>query len=259
MTAAALADGITVIANAAEEPDVISTAEIINKMGGKVRGAGSKEVTIEGVKELHGCEYQIDYDRIEAGTFAVAAAITHGDLYLRGIIEEHIQPVTQKLAEVGCEIRFDDDGVRVRVPKGRDLQATTVLASPHPGFPTDMQPLMAALLTLANGTSVITESVYERRFKYIDEMARMGADIKAAGNTAIIVGVPRLTGAPVAGSDLRATAALAIAGLAAEGQSEISGIQYLDRGYENFVEKLSAVGGNIRRDDVPSPVMEKVA
>ena len=249
MTAAALADGITSISNAAEEPDVVATAEIINLMGGKVRGAGTKEITIEGVKELHGCEYAIDSDRIEAGTYAVAAAITHGDLYLRGAVAEHIQPVTQKLIEVGCEIRFDDDGVQVRVPKGRQLMATTITASPHPGFPTDMQPLMAALLTLANGTSIITENVYERRFKYIDEMARMGADIKAAANTAVIVGVPRLTGAPVAGSDLRATAALAMAGLAAEGQSEISGIEYLDRGYENFVEKLSAVGAQIWRDD----------
>jgi UDP-N-acetylglucosamine 1-carboxyvinyltransferase len=259
MTAAALADGITTIANAAEEPDVVATADIINRMGGKVRGAGTKEIIVEGVAQLRGCEYTIDCDRIEAGTFAVAAAITHGDLYLRGAVEEHILPVTQKLIEIGCEIRFDDDGARVRVPKGRELQATTITASPHPGFPTDMQPLVAALLTLANGTSVITENVYERRFKYIDEMARMGADIKAAGNTAIIVGVPRLTGAPVSGSDLRATAALAIAGLAAEGQSEISGIQYLDRGYEAFVEKLRAVGAKIWRDDAPVPAAEKVA
>ena len=242
MTAAVLADGITTISNAAEEPDVVATANIINAMGGKVRGAGTKEIMIEGVESLHGTEFTVDTDRIEAGTFAVAAAITGGDLYIRGAIEEHVQPVSRKLVEVGVEVRFDDDGVRVRLPKGRTLTATTVKASPHPGFPTDMQPPFAALLTLAQGTSVITETVYERRFKYIDELARMGADIKTEANAALIVGVPRLTGAPVAGSDLRATAALVLAGLAAEGQTEISGIQYLDRGYEDFVGKLHSVG-----------------
>ncbi|BDI31890.1 UDP-N-acetylglucosamine 1-carboxyvinyltransferase 1 [Capsulimonas corticalis] len=248
MTAAALAEGITTISNAAEEPDVVATANLINQMGGRVRGAGTKEITIEGVKELHGTEFRVDPDRIEAGTFAVAAAITQGDLYLRGAIEEHTQPVMRKLAEAGVEIRFDDDGVRVRAPR-TPLQAVHVSASPHPGFPTDMQPPLAALLTLANGTSSITETVYERRFKYIYELARMGANIKAEAGVAIIVGVPRLTGAPVAGSDLRATAALVLAGLAADGESEVSGIDFLDRGYEAFVEKLSAVGATVRREE----------
>ncbi len=256
MSAAALADGITTISNAAEEPDVVATAEIINRMGGKVRGAGTKEITIEGVKALSGTEFQVDTDRIEAGTFAVAAAITGGDLYIRNAIKEHVLPITRKLVDVGVEVRFDDDGMRVRVPRHRTLTATTVTASPHPGFPTDMQPPMAALLTLAQGTSVITETVYERRFKYIDELARMGADTKTEANSAIIVGVPRLTGAPVAGSDLRATAALILAGLAAEGQSEVSGIEYLDRGYQDFVGKLRDVGADVRRaedavEDVP--------
>lgn len=249
ITAAALADGITTISNAAEEPDVVATANLINQMGGKVRGAGTKEIIVEGVETLRGAEFRIDPDRIEAGTFAVAAAITGGDLYLRDAIKEHVQPVTRKLVEVGAEVRFDDDGVRVRMPRGRSLTATKINASPHPGFPTDMQPPFAALLSLAAGTSVITETVYERRFKYIDELARMGADIKTEANAAIIVGVSRLTGAPVAGSDLRATAALVLAGLAAEGQSEISGTIYLDRGYESFEDKLSAVGANIRRVD----------
>jgi UDP-N-acetylglucosamine 1-carboxyvinyltransferase len=249
MTAAVLADGITTISNAAEEPDVVATASILNAMGAKVRGAGTKEIMIEGVKALHGTQFTVDPDRIEAGTFGVAAAITGGDLYIRGAIEEQVQPVTRKLVEVGADVRFDDDGVRIRVPKGRTLTATTIKASPHPGFPTDMQPPFAALLTLAQGTSVITETVYERRFKYIDELARMGADIKTEANAALIVGVPRLTGAPVAGSDLRATAALVLAGLAAEGQTEISGIQFLDRGYEDFVGKLRGVGAEIQRTE----------
>jgi UDP-N-acetylglucosamine 1-carboxyvinyltransferase len=169
-----------------------------------------------------------------------------------------MQAVTQKLAEIGADVRVDDDGVRVIVPEGRVLRGTTIKASPHPGFPTDMQPLMAAVLTLAQGTSVITETVYERRFKYIDEMSRMGADIKNEGNAALISGVARLTGAPVAGSDLRATAALVIAGLAAEGQSEISGIGYLDRGYEKFVEKMRGVGAKIRRDEASVVRAERV-
>lgn len=249
MTAAALANGITVISNAAEEPDVVATAEILNLMGGRIRGAGTKEIIIEGVKSLHGVEYTVDADRIEAGTFAVASVITGGDLYIRGSIEEHILPVTRKLVEAGAEVRYDDDGVRVKWNPGRVLKSINVNASPHPGFPTDLQPPIAALLTLADGTSVVTEGVYERRFKYIDELVRMGANIKTEANSAIIVGVPRLTGAPVSGSDLRATAALILAGLAAEGQTEISGIGYLDRGYENFVQKLTAVGANIRRDD----------
>ncbi len=260
MTAAALADGITTISNAAEEPDVVATANILNAMGGKVRGAGTKEILVEGVKSLHGAEFRIDGDRIEAGTFAIAAVMTGGDLYLRGAIEEQVQPVARKLVEVGADVRFDDDGLRVRLPKGRSLRATTVKASPHPGFPTDMQPPFAALLTLAAGTSIITETVYERRFKYIDELARMGADIKAEGSAAVIVGVPRLTGAPVAGSDLRATAALVLAGLAAEGQTEVSGVQYLDRGYEDFVGKLSSVGAHIHRDDKkPGTAVQKAA
>ena len=249
MSAAALADGITTISNAAEEPDVVATANILNRMGAKVRGAGTKEIIIEGVKRLHGAEFKVDADRIEAGTFAVAAAITGGDLYIRDAVKEHVQPVTRKLAEAGAEVRFDDDGVRVRVPRGEPLKATNVSASPHPGFPTDMQPPFAALMTLAQGTSVITETVYERRFRYIDELSRMGADIKAEASAAIICGVPRLTGAPVAGSDLRATAALVLAGLAAEGKTEITGVQYLDRGYEGFEAKLRAVGADIQRVD----------
>jgi UDP-N-acetylglucosamine 1-carboxyvinyltransferase len=252
MSAAALAEGITTISNAAEEPDVVAAANVLNLMGARVRGAGTKEIVIEGVKSLHGAEMHIDADRIEAGTFAVAAAMTGGDLYIRDAVKEHVQPVTRKLAEAGAEVHFDDDGVRVRVPRGRTLKATNVSSSPHPGFPTDMQPPFAALMTLAEGTSVITETVYERRFRYIDELSRMGADIKAEASAAVIKGVPRLTGAPVAGSDLRATAALVLAGLAAEGTTEISGVQYLDRGYEGFEAKLRAVGARIERVEIRS-------
>jgi len=250
MSAAALADGITTISNAAEEPDVVAAANVLNRMGARVRGAGTKEIVVEGVKSLHGAEMHIDADRIEAGTFAVAAAMTGGDLYIRDAVKEHVQPVTRKLVEAGAEVHFDDDGVRVRVPRGRTLKATNVSSSPHPGFPTDMQPPFAALMTLAEGTSVITETVYERRFRYIDELSRMGADIKAEASAAVIKGVPRLTGAPVAGSDLRATAALVLAGLAAEGTTEISGVQYLDRGYEGFEAKLRAVGARIERVEI---------
>lgn len=247
MTAAALAQGVTTISNAAQEPDVVATAEIINCMGGKVRGAGTKEITIEGVQALHGTEYTVHTDRIEAGTFAVAAAITHGDLFIRGAVEEHVQPIMRKLAEAGAAVSFNDDGVRVRVPKGSSLSAIRITSSPYPGFPTDMQPQFAAMLTLAHGTSTITETLFERRFKYIDELARMGANIKTEANAAIIDGVSRLTSAPVAGSDLRATAALVLAGLAAEGTTEITGIHYLDRGYEGFEDKLRAVGAQVER------------
>ncbi len=247
MTAAALAQGVTTISNAAQEPDVTATADIINLMGGKVRGAGTKEITIEGVQALHGAEYTVQTDRIEAGTFAVAAAITHGDLFIRGAVEEHVQPIMRKLAEAGANVSFNDDGVRVRASKGQPLNAIRITSSPYPGFPTDMQPQFAAMLTLAKGTSTITETLFERRFKYIDELARMGANIKTEANAAIIDGVSRLTSAPVAGSDLRATAALVLAGLAAEGTTEITGIHYLDRGYEGFEAKLRAVGAQIER------------
>ncbi len=247
MTAAALGSGITTISNAAQEPDVVAIADIINLMGGKVRGAGTKDIVIEGVKALHGAEYRMDTDRIEAGTFAVAAAITHGDLFITGAVEDHVQPITRKLSEAGASVNFSDDGVRVRVPKGKKLNAIRITSSPYPGFPTDVQPQFAALLTLASGTSTITETMFERRFKYIDELVRMGANIKTESNAAIIEGVSRLTSAPVAGSDLRATAALVLAGLAAEGTTDISGVHYLDRGYENFEAKLAGVGADIER------------
>lgn len=252
MAAAALAYGKTVIQNAAQEPDVVSCAAFINALGGKVRGAGSKNIEVEGAKRLFGTRHTVDSDRIEAGTFAVAAAITGGDLLLRGAVESHLEPVLAKLSEAGAQIESRSGGIQVSLA-GRP-KAINLKASPHPGFPTDLQPIFAAMLALADGTSVITETVYERRFKYIDELVRMGGDLKAEGNAAIIHGVGRLTGAPVAGSDLRATAALVLAGLAAEGQTEVSGVQYLDRGYEDLVGKLASVGADIwRADHVAAP------
>ncbi len=250
MAAAALAKGTTRIDNAAVEPDVVTCAAFINAMGGRIRGAGSKTIEIDGVATLRGAQFQIDSDRIEAGTFAVAAAITGGDLYLRGAIEDHLRPVSAKLREMGMSVEFDLGGMRIRPNQAR-CNAVRIQASPHPGFPTDLQPIFAAALTLAKGTSIITETVYERRFKYVDELARMGADTKTEGNAAIINGVERLSGAPVAGSDLRATAALVLAGLAAQGESEISGVQFLDRGYEEFEAKLQGVGANVWRASQP--------
>ena len=252
MTAAALANGTTTISNAAQEPDVVALAEFINAMGGKVRGAGTSVVTIEGVQALHGAEYEVHTDRIEAGTFAVAAVITHGDLFIRGAVDAHVRPIMRKLVDIGATVHYNDDGVRVRMAEGQAFQAIKVTSSPYPGFPTDVQPQFAALLTLAQGTSMITETLFERRFKYIDELARMGARIKTESNAAIIDGVPRLTGAPVAGTDLRATAALVLAGLAAEGRTEISGVEYLDRGYEGFEAKLNAVGADVLRVETGS-------
>ena len=255
ITAAALAKGTITITNAAEEPDGISCAAFINRLGGRVEGAGTKTIQIEGVSQLTGADFWMDSDRIEAGTYAVAAAITGGDVYIRGAIEEHVEPATLKLQDSGVDVVFDRGGMRVSAP--RPLKATNIKASPHPGFPTDLQPPFAAMLTLADGASVITETVYERRFKYIDELARMGADLKTEGNIAVITGVERLTGAPVAGSDLRATAALILAGLAAQGKSEISGLQYLDRGYEKFAEKLLGVGAELWRADESSEAGRK--
>lgn len=253
ITAAALAKGQTRIHNCAEEPDVISCARFINAMGGRVSGIGSKTIVIDGVTSLHGAEFAVEADRIEAGTFAAAAAITGGDLYICPALEEPLQPVVSKLHETGVEVTFDAGGMRVK--SAGPLRGINIRATPHPGFPTDLQPVFASVLTLATGMSIITETVYERRFKYIDELARMGADLRMEGNSAVINGVERLTGAPVAGSDLRASAALVLAGLAAEGQSEISGTEFLDRGYEDFVKKLKDVGAEIWRAEG----VEKVA
>jgi UDP-N-acetylglucosamine 1-carboxyvinyltransferase len=237
MVAAALAHGTTRITNAAEEPDILACAAFINALGGRVSGAGTKTIVIEGRHELRGAEYVVDSDRIEAGTFAAAAAITGGDIYIRGAIESHLEPVTSKLLEAGVIVSFDQGGMRVTAPSTR-LKALNIRATPYPGFPTDMQPIFAALLTVADGSSVITETVYERRFKYINELARMGADCRIEGSSAIIIGAERLTGAPVDGSDLRATAALVLAGLAASGRSESSPMSALKFGERTILLRL---------------------
>lgn len=243
MTTACLAEGVTTIHNAAMEPEVVELANLLTKMGGKVQGEGTPTVRIEGVKELHGTEYEIVPDRMEAGTFAVAATITMGDVLIENVRPDHIEPFVLKLREVGAIVDMYDNAMRVRC-NARPM-ATDVMTMPHPGFPTDLQQPFASMLAIADGVSVVTENVYERRFKYANEIARMGADIKQDGRSAVITGVPKLMGAQVTAPDLRGGAALICAGLVAEGQTEISGMEHVERGYENMPEKLRGLGAEI--------------
>ena len=245
MMAAALARGNTIIENAAREPHVVDAANFLNSMGANIKGAGTDVIRIKGVEKLHRTTYSIVPDMIEAGTFMFAAAATSGDLLLKNVIPKHLEAMTAKLKEIGCEVQEFDDAVRV-IAKGR-LGRTHVKTLPYPGFPTDMQPQISVALCLANGTSIVTESIFENRFKYTDELARMGAVIKVEGNTAIIDGIPVLTGARISAPDLRAGAALVIAGLAAEGVTVIDDIVYILRGYEDFDIKLRAVGAEIEK------------
>ena len=245
MMAAAMAEGKTVIENAAKEPHVVDVANFLNSMGANIRGAGTDVIRIVGVEKLHKTEYSIIPDQIEAGTFMFAAAATGGDVMVKNVIPKHLEATTAKLLEVGCIIEEFDDAVRV-ISNGR-LQRTQVTTLPYPGFPTDMQPQMAVVLGIADGTSTVTESIFENRFKYVDELTRMGADIKVEGNIAIINGVQKYTGARVNAPDLRAGAALVIAGLAAEGVTIVDDIYYIERGYEGFETKLAELGGKIER------------
>ena len=245
MMAAAMADGKTVIENAAKEPHVVDVANFLNSMGANVKGAGTDVIRIRGVHKLHGTEYSIIPDQIEAGTFMCAAAITRGDVMVQNVIPKHLEATTAKLLEVGCQVEEFDDSVRV-ISDGH-LKHTQVTTLPYPGFPTDMQPQMAVLLGIAEGTSTVTESIFENRFKYVDELTRMGADIKVESNIAIISGVKRYTGARVNAPDLRAGAALVIAGLAAEGITVVDDIYYIQRGYEALEEKLTKIGAKIAR------------
>jgi len=247
MTAAALAEGVTRIENVAQEPEVVDLANFLIAMGAKIRGHGTGTIEVEGVKRLHGVTYPMIPDRMEAGTFAIAVAITRGDVVMRGAFAEHCTAVLQKLHEAGIKVTSGDDWIRVFTD--RRPQAIDIKTMPHPGFPTDMQQPFAALLSIAEGTSVISENVYERRFRYVSELQRMGSDIVQEGRTAIIKGVSKLTGAEVTATDLRAGAALIIAGLAAEGRTEISGVEHLDRGYEDIVGKLASLGALIARVD----------
>lgn len=245
MMAASMAAGRTIIENAAREPHVVDVANFLNSMGANIKGAGTDVIRIRGVEKLHRTEYSIIPDQIEAGTFMFAAAATRGDITVRNVIPKHLEATTAKLEEIGCEVEEFDDAVRVRAP--HTLHRTHVKTLPYPGYPTDMQPQIAVTLALAEGTSIVTESIFENRFKYADELSRMGANIKVEGNSAIIDGVKKLTGARVSAPDLRAGAALVIAGLAAEGVTVVDDIVYIQRGYENFEEKLRSLGAEIER------------
>ena len=243
MIAASRAEGRTIIENAAKEPHVVDVANFLNCMGANIKGAGTDVIRIRGVEKFHGCEYSIVPDMIEAGTFMCAAAATRGDIMVRGVIPKHLEAITTKLYEIGCEIEEFDDSIRVVA--ARKLNRTHIKTNPYPGFPTDMQPQMGVVLTLAEGTSIVTESIFENRFKYVDELTRMGAMIKVEGNTAIIEGVNALMGARVSSPDLRAGAALVVAALAAEGESVIEDIRFIERGYEDFEHKLESLGADI--------------
>lgn len=245
MMAAALAPGRTILENAAKEPHVVDVANFLNSMGANIKGAGTDVIRIKGVEKLHRTEYSIIPDQIEAGTFMFAAAATGGDITVRNVIPKHLEATTAKLEEIGCEVEEFDDAVRVRAV--RRLTRTNVKTLPYPGYPTDMQPQITVALAIAKGTSIVTESIFENRFKYVGELARMGANIKVEGNSAIIDGVERLTGARVCAPDLRAGAALVIAGLAAEGITIVDDIVYIQRGYEDFEGKLKSLGAEIEK------------
>ena len=245
MMAAAMAEGRTIIENAAKEPHVVDAANFLNSMGANIKGAGTDVIRIRGVEKLHATEYSIIPDQIEAGTFMFAAAATRGDVIVKNVIPKHLEATTAKLVEIGCEVEEFDDAVRVVATKR--LNNTNVKTLPYPGYPTDMQPQIGVALAIAKGTSIVTESIFENRFKYVDELIRMGADIKVEGNTAVIYGTEKLMGARVSAPDLRAGAALVIAGLAAEGITIVADIVYIQRGYENFEQKLRGLGAEIER------------
>ena len=245
MMAAVMANGKTTIENAAKEPHIVDVANFLNSMGANIKGAGTDVIRIRGVKSLHGTTYSIIPDQIEAGTFMVAAAATRGNVLIKNVIPKHLEAITSKLTDIGATVIEYDDSVRVMCNKR--LKATNIKTLPYPGFPTDMQPQMAVLLGIAEGTSTVTESIFENRFKYVDELTRMGADIKVESNIAIISGVKRYTGARVNAPDLRAGAALVIAGLAADGITVVDDIYYIQRGYEALEEKLTKIGAKIAR------------
>ncbi len=245
LMAASLAKGHTVIQNAAEEPEIVDLVTFLNSMGARIRGAGTNVIRVDGVEELHGVTHNVIPDRIEAGTFMVAAAMTRGDIYVENTLAEHVKPLIAKLKEAGAAVVEDINGVRVVGPDR--LRAADIKTLPYPGFPTDMQAQFMALTTIAEGTSVVTETVFENRFMHVNELKRMGAAIKIESGSAVIEGVPRLEGCPVNATDLRAGAALVLAGLAAQGVTEVGHLHHIDRGYDHFVEKLQALGADIER------------
>lgn len=245
MLAAVLARGLTIIENAAKEPHIVDLANFLNSMGADVRGAGTDVIKIHGVEKLHGCTYSIIPDQIEAGTYMVAAAACGGDVLIKNVIPKHLESISAKLEEAGAEIIEYDDAVRVT--RFKELTKCNVKTMPHPGFPTDMQPQMAVLLSQAKGTSILSESVWDNRFQYIGQLLRMGANIQVDGKIAVIEGVDNLTGVNVKATDLRAGAAMIVAGLTAKGETTVEDIQYIDRGYEDVVDKFSSIGANIKR------------
>ena len=248
LMAAVLAEGTTTIENAAQEPEVQDLAQLLNAMGAEITGAGGPMITIQGVERLHGVNnYPVIPDRIEAGTFLIAAAITGSPMRIEPVIPEHLNAVLQKLRDCGCRLDIDDAGVSITPGP---LQAVDITTQPFPGFPTDLQAPFMALMSVAQGTSVITEKIYENRLQHVAELQRMGASIRVEGSTAVVEGVPQLSGAPVTGSDLRASAAMVLAGLAAKGVTRVSGLPHLDRGYDNIEKKLSSVGALIERQEV---------
>ncbi len=247
MMASCMAEGETILENAAKEPHIVDVANFLNAMGANIKGAGTDVIRIKGVNRLHGCTYSIIPDQIEAGTFMMAAAATKGDIVIKDVIPKHLESITAKLLEMGCKLVEGDDWIRV-IAEG-EVGSTNVKTLPYPGFPTDMQPQIAVALALAKGSSMVTESIFENRFKYVDELNRMGAKIKVEGNTAYIEGVEKFTSAQLSAPDLRAGAALVIAALAADGISQIDDIEYIQRGYEDFEGKLSALGAIIAKVD----------
>jgi UDP-N-acetylglucosamine 1-carboxyvinyltransferase len=253
MMAAALANGTTTIENAAKEPEIVDLANYINAMGGKVRGAGTGMIRIEGVERMTGAKHNVIPDRVEAGTYMIASAITGGDVFVEGAIADHLTPVISKLQEMGVEILESDNGIRVKAPKA--LKGVDVKTLPHPGFPTDMQSQMMALLLVSEGTSVVTETVFENRFMHVDEFQKMNASIKVDGRSAIVTGGVPLTGAKVTATDLRAGAALICAALRADGETEVTGLHHVDRGYVDITGKLAALGADIRRIETEAEIV----
>ncbi|KRL08362.1 UDP-N-acetylglucosamine 1-carboxyvinyltransferase [Liquorilactobacillus hordei] len=247
MMAATLAKGTTIIENVAREPEIVDLANVLNKMGANVSGAGTERLRIIGVDELHGTEHVIVQDRIEAGTFIVAAAVTNGNILVKNAIAEHNRPLISKLEEMGASVTEEDEGIRVVGTK--KLKPATVKTLPHPGFPTDMQPQLSVLQLLADGESIVTETVFENRFMHFDELRRMNANVRIEGRSAILHGPTKLHGAEVAATDLRAAAALVLAGLVAEGYTQVTHLKYLDRGYYHFHQKLASLGAEITRVD----------
>ncbi len=257
MLAAVKATGLTVIENAAKEPHIVDLANFLNSMGADIMGAGTDVIKIKGVKSLRGTTYAIIPDQIEAGTYMVAAAATKGNVLIKNVIPKHLESITAKLAKIGVNVEEFDDSIRISVDG--PLVKTSVKTMPHPGFPTDMQPQISTLLCLAEGTSIVTDEIFNNRFRYVDELRRMGADISVEGRVAVIEGVGKLMGAPVTAPDLRAGAALIIAGLAASGVTEIDDIYHIERGYEDIERKLRALGADIVKKTVPGNSVRKVA